>query len=103
MKGIGYFQNLRNHLRNFLEYFWILGGIFWEEFFWRIFLGRSFLGGFFGRIFLREFFEEDFFGRIFWEEFFGKNYLVEINKELMFLSTFWGNARRRRRTKNLDP
>jgi hypothetical protein len=34
------------------------------------------------RIFL-----EDFFGRI----FFGRNYLVEINKELMFLSRFWGN------------
>ena len=55
---------------------------------------------FFGRNFLGGFFWEDFFGRIFWEEFFGRNYLVEINKELMFLSRFWGNARRR---KNLDP
>ena len=45
-----------------------MGGIFLEEFF-----GRFFLGGFFG------------------EEFFGRNYLVEINKELMFLSRFWGN------------
>ena len=35
-------------------------------------------------------FWKDFFGRIFWEEFFGRNYLVEINKELMFLSRFWG-------------
>ena len=42
--------------------------------------------------------------------FFGRNYLVEINKELMFLSRFWDNARRRRRrrrkegrTRNLDP
>ena len=32
-----------------------------------------------------------FFWRIFLEEFFGRNYLVEINKELMFLSRFWGN------------
>ena len=40
------------------------------------------MGGFFG---------EDFLGRIFGEEFFGMNYLVEINKELMFLSIFWGN------------
>ena len=37
--------------------------------------------------------------------FFGRNYLVEINKELMILSRFLGNARRRRRRKdkNLDP
>ena len=54
------------------------GKIFWEDFFWE------------------DFFWEDFFGRIFWEEFFGRNYLVEINKELMFLSRFWGNARRRK-------
>jgi hypothetical protein len=47
------------------ELFWrnIFGGIFWEK----------------------------IFGRIFWEEFFGRNYLVEINKESMFLSRFWGN------------
>ena len=53
--------------------------------------------------FLKEFFErnfwEDFLGGFFWEEFFGRNYLVEINKELMFLSRFWGNARRRRKDK----
>jgi hypothetical protein len=35
-----------------------------------------------------------FFGRIFWEEFFGSNYLVEINKELMFLSRFCLKARK---------
>ena len=39
-------------------------------------------------IVLGEIFWEDFFGRIFWEEFFGRNYLVEIIKELMFLSRF---------------
>ena len=27
----------------------------------------------------------------FWKEFFGRNYFVEINKELIFLSRFWGN------------
>ena len=43
-----------------------------------------------------EIFWEDFFGRILWEDL-----LVEINKELMFLSRFWGNARRRK-DKNLD-
>ena len=52
MKGIGYFQNLRNGLRNFLGNF--LGGsfcknffdvIFLEKFFGRIFFGRIFLGG----------------------------------------------------------
>ena len=65
-------------------------GIFWEfyrriileeffgEFFW-----KNILGGFFGRIFW-----EDFLGGIFWEEIVGRNYLVEINKELMFLSRF---------------
>ena len=37
------------------------------------------------------FFWEDFLGRIFWEGFLGRNYLVELNKELMFLSRFWGN------------
>ena len=36
MKGIGYFQNLGNLLRNCLE-------IFWE------FFRRNFLGGFFGK------------------------------------------------------
>ena len=51
MKGIGYFQNLRNLLRIYLEEF--LGEIFWEDFlggyFWEDFYGRNFLGGFFGR------------------------------------------------------
>jgi len=67
-------------------------------FFWGIF--GNFLVGFFGRIFLGGFFWEIFFGRIFLGGifgmillggFFGRNYLVEINKELMFLSRFWGN------------
>ena len=57
--------------RNFLEEFLL------EEFFWKNFLG--------------EIFWEDFFrGRIFLKEFFGRNNLVEINKELMFLSRFRG-------------
>jgi hypothetical protein len=30
-------------------------------------------------------------GGFFWEEFFGRNYLVEINKEFMYFSRFWGN------------
>ena len=60
--------------------------IFWKDFFW-----EDFLGGLFWKDFLERFFWEDFFGRIFWEEFFGRNYLVEINKELMFLSRFWRN------------
>ena len=49
--------------------------IFWESF-------GNFLGGFFG---------SNFFGGFFCEDFFGRNYLVEINKELMFLPRFWGN------------
>ena len=52
---------------------------------------EKFLGGFFGRIFLGALFWEDFLGGFFWEEFFGKNYLVDIIKELIFLSRFWGN------------
>ena len=84
MKGIGYFLILRNFLGGFFERN-LFGGIFWEKFF-----GSFILGGFF---------LEDFFWRIFLEEFFGRNYLVEINKELMFLSRFWGNARRRRKDK----
>jgi hypothetical protein len=75
MKGIGYFQNLRNLLRNFLEIFWN---------------------------FLR-----NFFGGIFWEKFFGRNYLVEVNKELMFLSRFWGNFvsmhRKKEGRRNFNP
>ena len=61
MKGIGYFQNLGNLLRNFLEIFWIFWGIIWK-FFRRIFFGGIHLEEFFGRIFLG-----GFFGRIFWE------------------------------------
>ena len=77
-------QNLFEKLfRNFLD-FW--GNFLVVFFFWG--------GGFFGRNFLGGFSWEDFFGRFFWrifrEEFFGRNYLVEINKELMFLSGFWG-------------
>ena len=67
MKGIGYFQNLRNLLRIFLEFFWIFWEIFWE---------------FFRRIFLKEFiwrnFWEKYFGRIFWEDIFGRNSLGGI-------------------------
>ena len=58
MKGMGYFQNLRNLLKDF---FW---RNFLGEIFWRIFFGRIFLGGFFGRIFW-----VDFLGGILWEEF----------------------------------
>ena len=75
MMGFGYFQNLRNLLRNCLQIFWeffeSFWGIFWEEFFGRNFLGEIFL--------------EDFLGRIFCEGFFERNSLVEIKKELMFL------------------
>ena len=49
MKGMGYFQNLRNLLKDF---FW---RNFLGEIFWRIFFGRIFLGGFFGRIFWVDF------------------------------------------------
>ena len=78
MKGIGYFQNLRNVLRNFFEFFFDFFGVFfWEKFLGRIYW-EDFLGGF-------------FWGGFFWEDFFGTNYLVEINKELMFLSRFWGH------------
>ena len=80
MKGVGYFQNLRN----FLEMFLIFLGIFWEflggflkEFLWRKFLekflGGIFLGGFFWEDFFGRIFWEDFLGGFFWEEFFGRN------------------------------
>ena len=74
----------------------IFGGIFLEDFFWRYFFGRIFLG---------RFFWEDFLGGFFWEEYFGRNYLVEINKELMFLSRFLGNfvSMQEGRRTNLDP
>ena len=89
MKGIGYFQNLVIFFGFFWEFFRnFFGGIYLEEFFGRNFLEGFFLGGFFW---------EDFFGRIFWKEFFWRNYLVEINKELMFLSRFCLNAQGRTR------
>ena len=96
MKGMGYFQNLRN----FLKIFWIFLGMFWE---------------FLRRIFLKEFLWRNFFGgifwRIFWEDFLGGNHSIEINKELIFLSRFWGNFVSKKkegrkeggRTRNLDP
>ena len=65
----------------FWEIVWILGGLFWN--FFRGFFGGILWEEFFGRIFLGEIFWEDFL-----EEFFGRNYLVEIEKELMFLSRF---------------
>ena len=73
---------------------------FWGNFLGGFF-GRKYFAGISGKIFGRIFWE-DFFGSIvlggfFWEEFFGKNYLVEIKKEFMFLSRFWGNARRRKK------
>ena len=47
--------------------------------------------------FLVRFCKGFFCGGIFWEiffveDFFGRNYLVEINKELMFLQDFGGNS-----------
>ena len=50
-------------------------------------LRRTSLGGSFGGIFLVESFWEDFLGGF----SFGRNYLVKIDKELIFLSGFWGN------------
>ena len=46
------------------------GGFFWEDIFWRIFMG-GFLGGFFLQNFSGGIFWEKFFGRIFWEDIFG--------------------------------
>ena len=86
MEGIGYFQNLWNFFEKVFGKcldFWVeslrnfFGGFYWRNFFdgivWEEFFGRNFLGEFFG------------------EEFFGRNCLVEINKELMFLSKISGN------------
>ena len=81
-------------------------GIFLVGFFRGYVLWRNFLRDIFGRIFLGGFFWEDFFGGFFWEEFFGRNYLVEINKELMFLSRFWGNfvsRQGRKEEENFNP
>ena len=69
----------------------IFSRIFCEDFFLEEFFGDIFLDNLFWDNFFGGFFWEDFLGRIFVEEFFGRNYLVEINKELMFLSRFWGN------------
>ena len=52
MKGIGYFQNLRNLLSNRLQIFWeFFGNCLGESFrrnFLEEFFGRNFLGGFVG-------------------------------------------------------
>ena len=61
MKGMGYFQNLRN----FLDSLGNFGGYF-LGFFKKIFLEEFFEGKFLGGIFW-----EDFLGGIFWEEFLG--------------------------------
>ena len=55
------------------------------DFFWNVF------GGFFGGIFWEKLFGRIVLGGFVWEGFFGRNYLIEINKELMLLSRFWGN------------
>ena len=69
---------------------------FFERYFW-----EDLLEGFFWR----EFLVRNFLGRILWEEFFGRNYLVEINKELMSLSRFWGNfvSRQKEGRRNFNP
>ena len=69
----------------FLDFFgncWeFFGGIFWEKFFGRIFLG-GFLGG--------------FFWEGYWEDFFGRNslFILELTclSRFWFLSRFWGNG-----------
>ena len=67
MKGMEYFQNLRN----FLEIFWIFLGILWE------FFRRNFFGGIFREIFGRNFFGRIFLGG-FLGGFFGRNSLGGI-------------------------
>ena len=64
-----FFWNFWEFLENFLEDFFgvmflekILGGFYWDKFFW-----RNFLGGIFG-------------GGIFWEEIFGRNSLFTLLK-----------------------
>ena len=39
---------------------------------------------------MEKLFERNFFGEIVWEEL-----LIKINKDLMFLSRFWSNARKK--------
>ena len=48
------------------EIFWIVLGIFWEDFF-----GGIYLAEFFGRNFFGGFFWEDFFGGFFWRNSLG--------------------------------
>ena len=82
--GIGYFQNLRNFLRNCLKFF----GKFLEfkKIFFFEFLGnfpktkRNLFGGFFERNFLEEIFLEDFF----WEDYF-EDFLGGILREKFFV------------------
>ena len=89
MQGIGHFQNLRNILRNCLDFFLIswefLRGLFWRNF-CREISGRSFQGGFFRRIFWEDFlgriFWEDFLGGFFWEDFFGRNFFGRNSLEI---------------------
>ena len=100
MQRIGYFQNLRNFLRNCSKFFgnfsegFFCWGIFWEKFF----------GGIFRKICLGGFFWEDFFGGffggLFLEEFFGRNYLFV--KILVFVKTL-SKSKKEGRRKNLDP
>ena len=71
------------HTFKILQFFWIFVGIFWGILFWRIFL-EEFCEGFFGE----DFFRRNFLGGDF-ESNSGRNYLVEIKKELMFLTRFW--------------
>ena len=93
MMGIGYFQNLRNLLRNFLDF---ILGIFWEFFrriFWRNLLGGIFWRNFLGGFYLGGFFREDFFGRIFWEDllggFFGRNFGRNFLGGFVRRNNFW--------------
>ena len=80
-----------------MDYFWNILDDFWGEFF-----GRNFWEDFWGG-----FFWEDFLGGFFLEEFFGRNYLVESNKELMFLQDsgviLSQCTGRKEGRKNLDP
>ena len=103
MQGIGYFQSLRNFLRNCLffgnslEFFWNLfeiflnffwnssEGFFLEEFFWWNFFEGIFWEKFVSGIFFEGFFWEDLGGflegLLFLEKFFSMNYLFYFNVE----------------------
>ena len=67
-KGIGYFQNLRNFLRNCLEIFLDFWGIF-LKFLWKFF------GNFSEGFFVEEFFWQNFLGKNFWKDFLGGYFL----------------------------